>query len=192
MKKIILSTSLALLGLGLFSSALQAKECFTAKSIDVTWISYKTMAKIGVGGNFSSTLFTPAHKDASSTAIMLQGATVKLSLINLDAHNATKNSNIAEFFVANLSAKEINAKIVSADDKKLTVAITLNKKTHNIPMHYTIKNSKIIAKGVIDALDFDLVPALRTLNKNVAGHKNKGWNDIAIAFDMPFTTATCK
>ncbi len=192
MKKIILSATLALMGFGLFSSALQAKECFHAKSIDVKWVSYKTMAKIGVGGNFSSSSFAQETEDATSTAVMLQGATVKLSLANLDAHNPTKNSNIAEYFVANLSAKEINAKIVSADEKQLTVAITLNKRTQNIPMSYTIKNSKIIANGVIDALDFDLVPALRTLNKNVSGHKNKGWNDISIAFEMPFTTATCK
>jgi hypothetical protein len=179
------------MALGLLTTSLQAKECYNAESLNVKWISYKTLAKIGVGGNFSNTLFTTAHKDASSALMMLQDATVKLSLSKLDAHNPTKNSNIAQFFVANLSSKDVQAKIVTADEKKLTVAITLNKKTLNIPMSYKIDNSKIIATGVIDALDFDLVPALRTLNKNVAGHKNKGWNDISIAFEMPFTT-TCK
>ena len=187
MKKIILSGVLALMT----SVTLGASECYNANELDVKWVSYKTMAKIGVGGNFSKSTLTLAHNNASSLAIMLEGATVTLSLAKIDAHNPTKNSNIAEFFVANLAAKNITAKIVKADEKHLLVAITLNKKTQNIPMSYTVKEGEITATGVIDALDFDLVPALRTLNKNVAGHKNKGWNDISIAFDMPFST-TCK
>ena len=187
MKKIILSSAFALLSLGLLSSSLQAKECYNAKSVDVTWTSYKTMAKIGVGGNFSNTQLTLTHKEALSPQQMLKDAEVSLSLTKIDAHNPTKNSNIATYFVSNLKSKSINAKIISADDKKLTVSITLNKESHNIPMTYKVDGSKIVATGVIDALDFALVPALRTLNKNVAGHKNKGWNDISIAFSMPFT-----
>ena len=187
MKKIILSSVLALI----ISVTLTASECYNANELDVRWMSFKTMAKIGVGGNFSQSTLKLVHKNAKTPATMLEGASVTLSLANIDAHNPTKNSNIAEFFVANLAAKNIMAKIVKADDKQLSVAITLNKKTLNIPMSYKIKGTNIVAVGVIDALDFDLVPALRTLNKNVAGHKNKGWNDISIAFDMPFTT-TCK
>jgi len=191
MKKIILSSAIALMGMGFFASSLQASECYNANELDVRWMSFKTMAKIGVGGNFSQSTLKLAHKNAKTPATMLEDATVTLSLSNIDAHNPTKNSNIAEFFVANLAAKNITAKIVKADEKQLSVAITLNKKTLNIPMSYKVKGTNIVAVGVIDALDFDLVPALRTLNKNVAGHKNKGWNDISIAFDMPFTT-TCK
>ena len=186
MKKIILASLVAL-----SFTSLQAKECFNSNSIDVTWVSYKTMAKIGVGGNFSKTDFSVANANAGSIVKMLEGSSVKLSLSDIDAHMALKNQNIAKFFTANLSTKKITAKIISADEKKLLVSITLNGKTQKIPMSYTTKESHIVASGVIDALDFDLVPALRTLNKNVAGHKNKGWNDISIAFDMPYTT-TCK
>jgi len=190
MKKIIITTTLALT-LGVFGSLLQAKECYNSDTIDIQWVSYKTLAKIGVGGNFSKSSLNILHTNATSVKEMLKGATVKLSLSNLDAHNPTKNSNIAEFFVANLLTKNSSAKIVSVDNKQLTVAITLNEKLLNIPMSYRVEGEKIMASGVIDALDFDLVPALRTLNKNVAGHKNKGWNDITIAFTMPFTTS-CK
>ena len=186
MKKIILASLMAL-----SFSSLYAQECFNSDSIDVKWISYKTMAKIGVGGNFSKTDLSVTNANASTLAKMLEGSSVKLSLGNIDAHLALKNQNIAKFFTANLSTKKITAKIISADAKKLLVSITLNGKTQNIPMSYTTKGSHILATGVIDAIDFDLVPALRTLNKNVAGHKNKGWNDISIAFDMPYTT-TCK
>jgi hypothetical protein len=190
MKKTIIPTTFALT-LGLFGSLLSAQECYNSNTIDIKWVSYKTLAKIGVGGNFSKNSLKILHKDAPSLKEMLTDATVKLSLDNLDAHNSAKNSNIATFFVANLLTKKSSATIVSVDNKQLTVAITLNKKSLNIPMNYRVEGDKIIASGVIDALDFDLVPALRTLNKNVAGHKNKGWNDIAIAFTMPFTT-NCK
>ena len=186
MKKIILASLVAL-----SFTTLNAKECFNSDSIDVKWVSYKTLAKIGVGGNFSKTDLSVAHANAATVAKMLEGSSVSLSLGDIDAHMALKNQNIAEFFTANLSTKNIIAKIISADAKKLLVSITLNGKTQKIPMSYTTKDGHIQANGVIDALDFDLVPALRTLNKNVAGHKNKGWNDISIAFDMPYTT-TCK
>ena len=189
MKNTILKSALTLLILGV---SLQAAECYNAKTIDVTWTSYKTMAKIGVGGNFSDTALEGLTKNAPTAQAMLKDAKVTLSLKKLDAHNPTKNSNIAEFFVSNLSSEAIRASIVSIDKKKLIIAITLNKKTLNIPMNYIQNASHIKAEGFIDALDFDLVPALRTLNKNVSGHKNKGWNDISIAFDIPFTTGTCK
>lgn len=186
MKKIILASLMAL-----SFTSLQAKECFNSNSIDVTWVSYKTMAKIGVGGDFSKVHLSVANANATSVAKMLKGSSVKLSLGDIDAHMALKNQNIAKFFTANLSTKNITAKIISADTRKLLVSITLNGKTQNIPMSYMTKESHIVATGVIDAIDFDIVPALRTLNKNVAGHKNKGWNDISIAFDMPYTS-TCK
>ena len=186
MKKIILASLVAL-----SFSSLYAKECFNSDSINVKWASYKTMAKIGVGGNFSKTDLSIANANASTLTRMLKGSSVKLSLRDIDAHLALKNINIGKFFTANLSTKNITAKIISADAKKLMVSITLNGKTQNIPMSYITKKSHIVATGVIDAVDFDLVPALRTLNKNVAGHKNKGWNDISIAFDMPYTS-TCR
>lgn len=187
MKKLLI----AALTLFTLSSSLLAKECYNSNSLDVRWMSFKTLAKIGVAGNFSKTHFTLANKNASSLQKMLKGATVTLSLADLDAHNPLKNSNIATFFVKNLASKKIEATIASVDAKQLGVSITLNKKTLTIPMSYKVLDSKVVAVGVIDAVDFDLVPALRTLNTNVAGHKNKGWNDISIAFEMPFTSV-CK
>jgi len=185
MKKIILSTAIALL----MANTLQAKECFDAQKMDVTWTSYKTMAKIGVGGDFSKVNLKVINKKAPTIESMLKGASVTLELRDIDAHLSLKNSNIAEFFTSKLDSKNIIAQIIAVDAKKMTLHITLNGITKTVPMFYTLKDSHIVAKGVIDAVDFELVPALRNLNKNVAGHKNKGWNDISIGFDMPYTNS---
>ncbi len=189
MKKTIVFTFITLIS-SVFITA-QAKECYNADTIDVGWTSYKTMSKIGVGGNFSKTTLDILHKNTPSVEDMMLDARVTLNLKNIDAHLALKNSNIATYFTSNLSSHKIKAQIVSIDDKNVEVKITLNNIAQVIPMSYTKKNSHLLAKGVIDALDFQLVTALRTLNKNVSGHKNKGWNDISISFDIPYTT-TCK
>lgn len=186
MKKIIIGSALAL-SLGMFLN-LQAKECYNANTIDVKWVSYKTMAKIGVGGNFSQINLHIQNTNTSTLKAMLEGATVDLNLKHLDAHMTLKNSNIVKFFTSGLGDKKISTKIISVDEKSLSIEITLNKITQTIPMKYSLKDSHILATGVIDALDFNLVPALRVLNKNVSGHKNKGWNDISISFNMPYNT----
>ena len=191
MKKTFSKTIIAIFSLLLLTSLTQAKECYNANTIDVKWTSYKTMAKIGVGGNFSKTNLQLAHKNNPSIQKLLNGAKVTLNLTSIDAHLALKNSNIADFFTANLSTDEIHTKVIYINEKSLNLQVTLNGITQIIPMKYTSKNSHIMASGVIDALDFHLVPSLRVLNKNVSGHKNKGWNDISISFDMPYTT-TCK
>ncbi len=191
MNKTIKTITLSLVSVMILSTLGQAKECYNAQGIDVTWTSYKTLAKIGVGGNFSDVTLGVVNKNASDIKTLLTGSSVQTTLDSIDAHLALKNSNIATYFTANLDAKSISAKIISVTNKGLQLEITLNKITKVIPMKYTVAEGKVHAEGVIDALDFRLIRALRTLNTNVAGHKKKGWNDISIGFDMS-VTSTCK
>jgi len=183
--------SLSLVCAMMFTSVGQAKECYNGTDVDVKWISYKTLAKVGVGGNFSKVNLSILNKDAADVKSMLTGASVTMALDTIDAHMDLKNSNIATFFTANLDAKDISAKIVSATDKGLELEVTLNKMTKTIPMKYTVTEGIVEAQGVIDALDFGLTKALHELNMNVAGHKKKGWNDISISFTMNISD-TCK
>ena len=184
MNKVLKNTTLSFVSAMILSTLGHAKECYNAEAIDVTWKSYKTLAKIGVGGNFSDITLGVVNKNASDIKTLLTDSSVQTSLDSIDAHLALKNSNIATYFTANLDTKSISAKIISVTDKGLQLEITLNKITKVIPMKYTVAEGKVHGTGVIDALDFRLIRALRTLNMNVAGHKKKGWNDISIAFDM--------
>jgi len=124
------------------------------------------------------------RKNALNVKTLLKDSSVYISLNSIDAKSEIKTVNIKKYFVSNLSSKDIKAKILEVDDKTLGVSIALNGVTNTIPMNYEVKNGKVIAKGVIDARDFKLENSLKILNKNVAGHLNKGWLDISISFEI--------
>ena len=181
MKKLLLSS----LTLSLLTSSLLAKECIDIKNLNIGWTSYKTMAKIGVSGTFKDVKLIPSknHSDIKSALI---GTSVKLNIQNIDAKAAIKTSNILKFFAPKLASQNIDATIVSMDEKRVNIKIKLNDKTQIIPMSYTLDGGVMQAKGVIDARDFAMVDALKNLNSNVAGHKNKGWLDIALRFELVY------
>lgn len=191
MKTIMKKSALSLITLAVLGSTAYAKGCYNAQNIDVTWTSYKTLSKIGVGGNFSKVDFSTKHKEAKTINDMLVGAKIETGLADIDAHMDLKNNNIAEFFTAHVKNKAIQAEIISVSTKSIEVDITLNDTTIRIPMKYTIEDAKVKATGVIDGFDYGLLPALNSLNTNVSGHLNKGWTDIDIGFELPYTN-TCK
>ena len=179
MKKLLLSS----IAITLLSTSLFSKECVAIKSVAIGWTSYKTMAKIGVSGTFKNVKLTTS-KEHSNIQNALVGTSVQLNMANIDAKAAIKTTNILKFFAPKLASQAIDAKIVKVSEKSLDLAITLNGKTKIVPMSYTLDGGVMLAKGVIDARDFTMSDALKNLNSNVAGHKNKGWLDIAINFEL--------
>lgn len=174
----------------LLISSLSAKECINLGEIDVNWTSYKTLKKVGVSGSFSKIdLITEKNKDTLKEALL--NTLVKINLKDIDAKAQVKTNNILKYFVSYLDDTNIQAKIVSVYEDSLELEIFLNNKREIIPMDYKKVGNKIIANGVIDALDFNLALALKVLNKNVAGHLNKGWFDIPISFDLDYNNK-CK
>ena len=180
--KILLSS----LSVALLSSSLLAKECVEIQSVNVGWTSYKTMAKIGVSGVFKNVqLYKSSQTQTIKSA--LQGTSVQLKFSNIDAKAAIKTSNILKYFASKLSSSDIKAKIIKVGDKFLDLEVVLNNKKQIIPLSYTLDGGVMQAKGVLDARDFALTSALKNLNSHVAGHKNKGWLDIDISFELIYT-----
>lgn len=186
-----LKISSILLGSLLFLSNLNAKECINSKNIDVKWTSYKTLAKVGVSGHFNKVYLKIKNKNSSTIKSFLMNATVDINLNNIDANSEIKTSNIKKYFVNNLKSNNITAQIVNVYKNSIDVLINLNGQKEIIPMRYIYKNNKIIAHGIIDGRDFNLINALAILNKNVIGHLNKGWLDIDIQFEIK-TINKCK
>jgi len=184
------SILLTQLSTALLFTSLNASECIDIKSLSVGWTSYKTMAKIGVSGTFNK-LELLKSQDTSTINSALVGTKVKLSMQNIDAKAKIKTTNIVKFFLPKLSQEEISATIISVGEKSLDLEILLNDKKEIVPMSYTLDGGVMQAKGVIDARDFAMENALKNLNTNVAGHKNKGWLDIAINFELIYTNK-CK
>lgn len=179
--KISLGTLLSLA----LSTSLSANECINLDNAQVNWTSYKTLAKVGVSGTFNEVKLQ-TNKNAIDIKNALLGSSVKIDIKNIDAKAQIKTDNILKFFVAHLDNTDINAKIKNVYKDTLDVEITLNNMTKTIPMNYRIENNKIVSNGVIDGLDFALVPALKVLNTQVAGHLNKGWYDIPLSFSLDY------
>ena len=172
----------------LLFTSLNARECIDIKSVDIDWTSYKTMAKIGVSGTFNGVTLSKS-KDTSTLNSALVGTSVSIQLKSINAKAAIKTSNIVKFFIAKLSTKSIHAKITKLGDKTLALEILLNGRKQVIPMKYTLDGGVMQASGVIDARDFSIESALRNLNIHVPAHRNKGWLDIAIGFELIYTDA---
>ena len=167
----------------LLSTSLNATECVNIKNLKIGWTSYKTMAKIGVSGTFNDVKLTKS-KNTSNIKNALIGTSVMVNLKDIDAKAAIKTSNILKYFAPELSTQGITATIVKVGEKRLALKILLNGRKQIVPMNYTLDGGVMLADGVIDARDFGIESALGNLNRHVAGHKNKGWLDIAIRFEL--------
>ena len=181
---------LAQLSVALLASTLNASQCVNIENVNIGWTSYKTMAKIGVSGTFNDVKLTKSI-DTSTINSALVGTKVSINMKDINAKADIKTTNILKFFVPELSTQGINATITKVSDKSLALEVMLNGKKQTVPMKYTLDSGVMQASGVIDARDFGIEGALKNLNQNVAGHKNKGWLDIAINFELIYTNK-CK
>ncbi len=170
--------------------------------ITVSWKAYKTPAKIGVGGVFTQSTYTPAKKEGKNFKEILVGSSIAISTSSVNSKNEGRDKKLVESFFKLFSDETIHAKVtdIKADKHEkgkaytgtIMIDITLNGITKNVPMHYTYEKEMMHAKGYIDLFDFQGSKALASINKACFElHKGKTWNDVMIAFDMPITASSC-
>lgn len=171
----------------LFSS-LSYGACFKDATVD--WSAYKTPTKAAVGGTFKGVSFT--SNKGESISEMLTGATFKIDASTVSTKDKGRDLKIAKFFFSTLDGgSEISGVVKKVSAKTITVAITMNGKTLDVPLSYEYKNQKLSAKGVIDVFDFAMNDELSALNKACyALHQGKTWSDVAIGINAEFQS--CK
>ncbi len=163
MKKLILFVTVAIFALA---------DC---ELESLQWTAFKTPLKLEVKGTFDKIAYTPGKN-------CLEGAEVIINKHSVDTNNPGRDKTLDSFFFSKLKG-DISAKIQSVGDKTLTVAITLNGVTKDVPFSYEKKGSTITAKGVIDLFDFSSSEALHSINKACyAKHQGKTWNDVELRF----------
>ena len=186
MKKIALSLILAL-------GIAHANCSFTQPTnIDVTWKAYKTPMKLGVGGHFSAIDFKSSVAKADNLNALLVGSSVSIDVTSVDSKNKGRDVKLLNAFFKKMSGTGITAKIVSLKKDKdarktgvVTIAVTMNSVTREVPMRYSFKDGRLNADGIIDLFDFKAAPALASINKACfALHKGKTWSDVSIGFSM--------
>lgn len=181
MKKIILSSALAL---GLLSS-LNAYEL--NGNLDVKWTGFKTAKKVGVSGGFKDVNLNITKSD--KLVDFLKSAKVEIDSSKLDSKLPFRDKNITSTIFSLASAKMIKGSISNVDEAKktLTLDLTMNDVTKQIPMTYEVKDNKIIAKGKIEILDHNLKSSFEAFAlKCKAFHQNKTFSDVDVEFTLPY------
>ena len=174
MKKILLAGMLAAAAFG-----------YEATGIDVEFKAFKTPLKIGVKGGFDKIALH--SKPANHLNDMLLNTSVTIDTTSVDSKNPGRDKKLVHNFFEVQGVQSIQAKIVKVDTKVLTVAITMNGKTLNVPMKYENEHNEIEAKGVIDLADFGMLPSLQSINKACyAKHQGKTWQDVDLEFELKY------
>jgi len=195
-------TILTLLTLFTFS---HAGGCVLVQSGDmnVTWKAYKTLAKVGVGGAFTSVKYTPIAKEGANFRELLVGSTVSIDATQINTGNPVRDETLVKMFFKQLKSITIEGKIVAmkADNRvkgkpytgQLDVELSFNSKTLVIPMKYTYVKEHFSAEGTLDLFDFAAKDALTSINKSCYDlHKGKTWNDVSIGFATNIKATLCK
>lgn len=99
----------------------------------------------------------------------------------------TRDENIVKGFVDNLAEKETaTAKVVSVDDSKIDLEVTLNGVTKVVEMPYTVTDGVLTAKGNTDVVEYNASDAFEKFANicSAAFHYGKSWSDIELIFSV--------
>ncbi len=175
-----------ILSLFLFSFSSIAADCMLEGKPEVSWVAFKTMKKVGVGGKFD-TLETKGPNKGKSLFSLLKDQRITIDAYSVNTNNPGRDMKIEKFFFGVLpevsGKREITGQITKVDKKIITIDLFMNGKKQTVPMTYTLKNNVLEAKGHIDVLDFALGKGLAGINKACyALHEGKTWSHVEIAF----------
>ncbi|NEW61235.1 YceI family protein [Sulfurovum sp. bin170] len=198
MKKTIIS----LLTLFTFASATDGCILEQSDDINVTWKAYKTLAKLGVSGQFTGVNHTPNKKSGKNFKEIFVGSMVNIDVSKIDTGDASRDKTLVKWFFSKLYGETIEGKIVDIEENKrvdkgartgvIDVKITMNKKTLIVPMSYHYNKGDFRATGTIDLFDFAGSNALASLNKSCYDlHEGKTWNDVTIEFRTNIKATLC-
>jgi len=175
MKKIIL----AMLFLAASLSALEIQNT------TVKFTAFKTYAKKGVSGIFDKVKVQ--SKQSSDVKSLLSNAVANINTSSVNSGNKGRDIKLVSKFFDVQNVQNIKVSLSKVEKSSLIATISMNGKTLDIPMSYSMKNSTINAKGTIDLADFDMIPSLKAINKACyALHQGKTWQDVDIYFTIAY------
>jgi len=114
---------------------------------------------------------------------------VTIEATSLESKNPGRNLNMTSTLFSLASSKLIKGTILEVNEmkKSLTLNVTMNEVTKAIPMMYEISDSKIVAKGSIDILNFDMKSSFMAFAQKCAAlHQNKSFSEVGIEFTIPY------
>lgn len=183
MKSFLLAALVFLPSLSTQADCVQVKS----KDVRVSWTAFKTPTKIGVGGRMTGVSLKGKTKGTSIRDVSY-GMEAVIDTNKIDTGNESRDGKIAKFFFSTMTGgSKIKAAVKKIEEKSLTIAVTMNGKTKDVPMSYVVLGNELKAKGVIDIFDWAMQDELRAINKACyALHSGKTWNDVNIELTAQF------
>lgn len=170
--------------------------------ISVNWKAYKTPSKVGVSGVFDSVKYTAIAPKGNNFREIFVGSSIVIDTASVNSKNSGRDVKLVKFFFEKMSSRNIMAKIIDIKSDKrvrgkpktgvMSVAVTMNGVTRNVPMSYIFNKGDLRASGNIDLLDFSASTALNAINKACFDlHKGKTWSDVTIGFQTNIKFELC-
>lgn len=154
--------------------AANAKCNFTVSSVSPGWTAYKTGEKLPVSGTFTKVTLSGA-KTVETLATALTGLGLEIEGATVDSGQPARNATLAAAFFAKFAADtKFGGSTTGAtgDETRGTIMATLdmNGVAKPIRLNYgEVSDGVLVAKAVIDMLDYSLQAPFDSLHKACEG-----------------------
>ncbi len=187
------------MGVAMLSTSLYAGKCSDGFKLDFTFFGSPDKKYVVTKNTFKKMVSTFKDEKLLNSTVEIDAFSLDTSadLSNMDKkwpasmanirNNNTKNNFFKKF---EKDVGKISAKIVKIEDKTLSVAVTMNGVTKELPFNYKVEGETLKADGKLDVLAFNTNAAWDRFQKTCKGfHHGKSWSEIEIFFEVP---ASCK
>lgn len=190
MKKISL-----FLGAGLLASSLHAGVCSDSFKFDFTFYGGPDKEYVVTKNTFKKFEVTFPEEKLLNSTISIDAMSIDTSAdpSNIDKQwpaglLKVRDNNTKTHFFKNFETDvgKISAKIVSINDEKIDLEVTMNGVTKVVPLTYKIDGDLLKATGKLDVLEFNTSKAWEKFEKvcKSSFHHGKSWNELDINFEV--------
>ena len=182
--------------LGLILSSSQAfsfsKHCrydFLPKESTLQWTAFKTNEKLPVKGKFIQYKLNQAS--FPSLKDFLTDVKMDIDSAQIDTANPARDTTITHAFFLKMTSPTIKVSTQDIQGEKtgqLNMVLSLNGKSHKVPMEFTMEEDSLTLTGGFDFLKFDMIEPLKSLNEVCFDlHKGKDgisktWSEVELLF----------
>ena len=150
----------------------------------VKWTAYKTTAKKGVGGEFTTLKFN--EKSGASPEQALNNLNFSIPISSVFTNNAGRDTKIKTYFFGKMLDTDFIKGTIKVVNGTYLASLTLNGVTKDLPLNAEINGRRVALTGTMQLKNWNALEALASLNKICYDlHKgadgiSKTWEDVSI------------
>ncbi len=158
----------------------------TEEGSSIYWTAYKTTAKTPVKGQFTKVTVKNA-KAAEDPIEAFNNLEFSIPVSSIFSKNEDRDTKLQKFFFGVMDNTEfLSGSFIVSGDKKISLNLTMNGATYELPLTYEITDRTVNFKGVMKLENWNALEAVASINKACFDlHKgedgvSKTWDEVAI------------